>query len=345
MSAPRNTVIGIEGDRFTRNGTPTHAGRRFRGTDISGLLFISRMANAIVDDRNQSTRGVWAYADGPWDPARNTAEFVAALPAYRRCGLDAVAINMQGGSPQGYSWNQPWNLSGYAADGTPLGDTLARLDTVLAAADALGMAVNLGLFYGRAAARLEGEAAVLRALDATIAHVMAGGWRHVLIEIGNEIDNRAFTHDIIRPPRCAELIARVKEATWGRLKVSTSFNGGVVPPDHILAVSDYVLLHGNNVEHPDGIRAMVAAVRASPAYAGQPILFNEDDHYGFDEADNNMLAAVGARAGWGFFDYRRIREGFAEGYQSLPVDWGIASERKRGFFRLLARITGAEPPA
>jgi len=32
-------------------------------------------------------------------------------------------------------------------------------------------------------------------------------------------------------------------------------------------------------------------------------------------------------------------EGPDEGYQSPPVNWGISSERKRGFFRLLAEIT------
>ena len=330
------TKFAIDAGRFTRNGVPTHAGRMFRGADISGLLFNVRMANAIVDDRNPATSGVWAYNDGPWNALRNTREFCAALPVYRAHGLDAVAVNMQGGSPQGYSWNQPWDFSAYTPDGTPHADILVRLDMVLAAADAAGLAVNLGLFYGMAARRLTDEAAVLRAVDAVIAHVVAGGWQHVLIEIGNEIDNIAFTHDIIKPARCLELIARVR----GRLPVSTSFNGGVVPPDAFIAGSDYVLLHGNNVEHPDGIRAMVAAVRASPAYRGQPIVFNEDDHYDFAAPDNNMLAAIGAGASWGFFDYRRIRERFADGYQSLPVDWGITSERKRGYFGLLANITG-----
>jgi hypothetical protein len=330
------TAIAIDGERFTRNGTPTHAGRIFRGTDISGLLFNSRMANAIVDDRNPATSGVWSYADGPWDAARNTAEFIAMFPVYRAHGLDAVAINMQGGSPQGYSWHQPWDLSGFAPDGTPYADTLDRLDRVLAAADANGLAVILGVFYGWAARRMTDEAAVVRAFDTTVAHVTAGGWRHVLLEIGNEIDNAAFTHPIIQPPRCAELFARVQ----GRLPVSTSFNGGVVPPDHLIAVSDYILLHGNNVEQPDRIRAQVAAVRASAAYRGQPIVYNEDDHYEFDATDNNFLAAVNSRAGWGFFDYRRIRERFADGYQSLPVDWGINSARKQAFFALLKDITG-----
>jgi hypothetical protein len=33
-------------------------------------------------------------------------------------------------------------------------------------------------------------------------------------------------------------------------------------------------------------------------------------------------------------------EGFEEGYQSVPVDWGIRSARKRGFFELLAKVSG-----
>ena len=34
-------------------------------------------------------------------------------------------------------------------------------------------------------------------------------------------------------------------------------------------------------------------------------------------------------------------EGFDEGYQSVPVNWRISSERKRGFFNLLKEITGS----
>jgi len=32
--------------------------------------------------------------------------------------------------------------------------------------------------------------------------------------------------------------------------------------------------------------------------------------------------------------------GFDDGYQSVPVTWGIRSERKKGFFRLLEDLTG-----
>jgi hypothetical protein len=32
-------------------------------------------------------------------------------------------------------------------------------------------------------------------------------------------------------------------------------------------------------------------------------------------------------------------EGFESGYQSVPVDWGINSERKKMFFKKLREIT------
>jgi hypothetical protein len=33
-------------------------------------------------------------------------------------------------------------------------------------------------------------------------------------------------------------------------------------------------------------------------------------------------------------------EDFEQGYQNVPVDWGINSERKREFFEKLKEITG-----
>jgi len=69
-------------------------------------------------------------------------------------------------------------------------------------------------------------------------------------------------------------------------------------------------------------------------------LFNEDDHYDFEKSWNNFVAATSEHASWGFFDFRRQGEGLEEGYQSVPVAWGISSARKRGFFGLLMEMTG-----
>jgi hypothetical protein len=102
-------------------------------------------------------------------------------------------------------------------------------------------------------------------------------------------------------------------------------------------------LHGNGVSKPERIAEMVRQARAVPGYRPMPILFNEDDHFDFERPMNNFVAAVGAYASWGYFDFRMKGEGFAEGYQSVPVNWGARSARKQGFFRLLSDITGAKP--
>src|SRR5678815_1554443 len=98
----RHTTVSIVGDAFHVNGRPTYAGRTFRGMKVEGLLLNSRMVQGVFDDRNGQTRGNWNYPDGPWDPERNTREFVAAMPAWRQAGLVGFTINLQGGSPRGY---------------------------------------------------------------------------------------------------------------------------------------------------------------------------------------------------------------------------------------------------
>jgi hypothetical protein len=107
--------------------------------------------------------------------------------------------------------------------------------------------------------------------------------------------------------------------------------------------ADFLLLHGNGVSSPERIRQIVVRCRELPGYRGQPIVFNEDDHFGFEREDNHLLAALSQYASWGYFDYRMEGEGFEEGHQSVPVDWSIRSERKRGFYRLLAEVTGGRP--
>ena len=108
----RLTKVAIKGEQFFLNGQPTYAGRMWEGKRIEGLLFNSRMVQAIFDDRNPVTRSRWVYPDTKqWDPDRNTAEFIEMLPEWRRHGLLAVDICLQGGSPEGYSKSQPWKTA------------------------------------------------------------------------------------------------------------------------------------------------------------------------------------------------------------------------------------------
>lgn len=94
-----------------------------------------------------------------------------------------------------------------------------------------------------------------------------------------------------------------------------------------------------------------AEVRQVPGYRGQPIVNNEDDHYAFDQAENNYKQSIEDYVSWGYFDFRRTgsraeREGLAEeadikiGYQSVPVDWSISHPRKEAFFNYTKEISG-----
>jgi hypothetical protein len=351
VAAPgRKTIISIQGNEFYINGKPTFPGRYYNGKKIQGLLFTSRMANAIIDDHNPETRGVWAYADGPWDPERNTNELIAKLPLYRAHGLNSISINVQGGSPIGYGWHQPWHTSAYTPDGSLLPAYAARLKRVIEAADAADMAVVLGFFYMSSTPPLADEAAVVKATDLVTDLICEAGYTNVLIEVANESDLPGWKYQILTPARDHELVERIQARSQkrlatpaGRLLVSTSYATSAVPSAKLLNVADYVLFHGNALPTPDAMRSRIRELRSQPGYRGQPLLNNEDDHFDFDKPDNNMLAAIEGYSGWGFFDWRQIRERFVDGYQSLPVDWGINSERKKGFFGLLAKVTGSTP--
>ncbi|MDX1944361.1 MAG: hypothetical protein SFU86_03065, partial [Pirellulaceae bacterium] len=344
---PRRTEITIVGDDFHLNGKPTYSGRVWNGHRIEGLLLNSRMVQGIFDDLNPKTAEQWAYPDtGRWDADRNTREFVAAMPTWRKHGLLSFTINLQGGSPQGYSKNQPWHNSAFTDTGDLRPEYMARLKLILDKADELGMAPIVGYFYFGQDERLKDETAVLRATDEATRWLLDQGYRNVLVEVNNEC-NLKYDHEILQPRRVSELIRRVQGHTKDgrRLLVSTSYGGGKVPEARVVKVADFLLLHGNGVADSAKIGRMARETRAVEGYRPMPILFNEDDHFEFDEPTNNFVAAIGERASWGYFDFRKGNEKFADGYQSVPVDWGIHSSRKRSFFVKLAEITGSEPVA
>ena len=342
---PRKTAVSIVGDTFYINGRPTYEGRIWQGHKIEGLLLNSRMVQGIFDDQNPETTRLWAYPDtGKWDAERNTREFLAAMPAWREHGLLAFTINLQGGSPQGYSRDQPWHNSAINADGSLRIDFLDRLARIIDRADELGMVAILGIFYFGQDQRLADEAAVKRAVDNTLDWVFARGYTNVLIEVNNECNVR-YDHEILQPARVHELIEQVKSRTreGRRLLVGTSYGGNTIPKENVVRASDFLLVHGNGVKDLQRIAEMVRQCRAVPGYRPMPILFNEDDHFDFDQPDYNFKSALSEYASWGFFDFRMQGEKFDDGYQSVPVNWAISSPRKKAFFERLREITVGAP--
>jgi hypothetical protein len=332
----RRTEVSIHGDMFFVNGRPTYEGREYNGMKIEGLLMNSRMVQGIFDDLNPETVGAWAYPDtGKWDAERNTREFIAAMASWRTHGMLSFTICLQGGFPgEGYPGaRQLWHNSALRPDGSLRDDYMSRLERILDRADKLGMVPMLGIYYFGQDERIEDEAAVIRGVQNAVNWVLDKGYRNVLIEINNECNVR-YDHAILQPARVHELIELAKGITRDgrRLYVSTSYGGGTVPWENVMKVSDFILLHGNGVQEPQRMEAMIHAVRAMDVYRGQPIVNNEDDQpwrvaaQGFGHTGNNFVVCVKHYASWGYFDFRENDErgDFNQGFQSVPVNWQIS---------------------
>lgn len=334
------TAVSIIDDAFYINGEITYPGRFYQGNKVEGLLLNTRMVQGIFDDRNPETIHLWEYPDtGEWDPERNTREFLSAMPTWRAHGVLAFTLNLQGGSPEGYSKAQPWHNSGIEADGSLNSDYLSRLERIIDFADALGMVVILGYFYFGQDQRITDENAVKKAVDNATGWLFDKGYTNVIVEVNNECNVR-YAHEILQPERVHELIERVKATTHNgnRFLVGTSYGGGRVPLENVVRSSDFLLIHGNGVSDPNRIIEMVQQTREVPGYRPIPILFNEDDHFDFDKPLNNFVAAVSQYASWGYFDPGE--NDYCNGYQSVPVQWQLNTPRKRAFFQKARDITG-----
>jgi hypothetical protein len=120
-----------------------------------------RLVQGIFDDLNPETRLKWAYPDaGVRDPGRNTREYIAAMPEWRRHGALDFTINLQGGSPEGYSTAQPWENSAIDPAGALRPGCMARLARILHRAGELRMVAVVGFFYFGQDQRVRDEAAV-----------------------------------------------------------------------------------------------------------------------------------------------------------------------------------------
>lgn len=264
----------------------------------------SRMIQGIFDDANPATVTRWRYPDtAKWDTERNTREFIAAMPEWRRHGLLSFTIGLQGGSPEGYSKLQPWRNSAFEPDGTLKPDFMDRLERILDKADELGMVAMVNYFYFGQDEHFESDKAIQHACHEASMWILTRGYRNVMVDLVNECDNRAYQMESVKAANAANLIELTKSYNHEgrRLLVGTSFNGGVVPTDAVVKASDFVLLHGNGVKDPARIVEMVRLVRALPSYRPMPVLFNEDDHFDFDQPSNNMRKALESYASWGYY--------------------------------------------
>lgn len=352
------TNVSICGEKFLINNIPTHQGRQYKGSTVEGLLFNNRVVQALFDDENPDTAHQWCYPDtGTWDADRNVQEFCDALPLYKTHGCDAVTINLQGGMPVTNTESvQPWLNTAFDPHGNLKPAYLDRLHRLLGAADKAGIVVIVGLYYFGQDKYLVDEAAIRNGVVKASQWLLETGFDNILIEICNESDIPHYTHDILMPEKVHELIELCKSVNKDgrRLLASTSFAGGAyhmrkngildrsdmealnkgMPTEAAISVSDFSLIHTN--EHDmKTTREVVNRVRKMDAFKENPmpICINEDSI-----CVTNLFAALDAYAPWGYYD--QGVNNYWDGYQSVPVNWGINTPNKRAFFDAVAEVTG-----
>jgi hypothetical protein len=339
------TVVTISGESFLIDGSLTYSGMNYHGVSVEGLLLNSRMVQGIFDDENPETRVLWQYPDADdYDAERNTREFVAAMPQWREHGLLAFTVCLQGGGPiygKPFPYDEYLN-SAYQPDGHLKPAYMARLEAICDQAAELKMAVILSLaYFGMDHRHLEDPGAVRRMADEVVDWLADHDYRHVLIEIANEstrIRARSGQVDV------RELIPRVRERSREkyrdgfRLLCATSGGGGWLPPDDLIELMDFVLVHGNGQSPADHVR-MIKELRSREVFRSspKPIVFNEA------HTDIRCLRVCAENhASWGYFD--QGTNNYRDGYQTPPVRWDTNTEKKRAFFDLVKAIaTGAEP--
>jgi hypothetical protein len=351
------TRIDIVGEKFFINGKPTYEGRTYEGRPVEGLLFNSRMVQAIFDDENPETRKYWAYPDtGAWDPQRNTDEFCAMLPDYRKRGLLGVTVGLQGGgsiySPEIYD---RYLCSAFAPDGSFKPDYFRRMEQVLAAADACGMVVIVNYFYWKQAARLE-SGKVIEDVTARVSEwLLNSGCRNILVDVANEAGVGHGLDPLITPEAVHRLIEIVQQTTVNgrRLLVGASSGGcDALPTGRWAELEDISMPHGNWCSAAE-LGEKLRRFKSSPAFIKRPrpVMVNEDTIY-----IENLNAAFTEGCSWGFY-HQGYGSGYKDrtdwtakpretsfeqlsGYQTLPINWGMNESTKRAFFDRVAEITG-----
>lgn len=330
------THIGIQGTRWLINGAPANPGSRSEGT-----LQSARLVQGIWDDENTSSRHLWDYTDGPWDPERNLAGLMAAMPTYAAHGLNAITLSLQGGSPTrgglpGGTWegtDQTPLATAFASDGTFKEPWRSRAARAIEAADSHGLVVILTVLYFGQAHRFDDEAAAERAVRGVAAWIDEQGYENVVLEIGNEMgayDYGGFalfntTRGLpglvtsIRSRHPDLLVTLSHSNTHGRTR---QIDQG------LLDAVDVLLIHGNS-ESDEEMEGDVAWLRER--FDG-PIHVNEDTAKAIDDERFDLLTRLGV--GNGYYDQT--------GFQSPPTVWSLDSDRKRDYF---ARVREATTPA
>jgi hypothetical protein len=326
----------------------TYSGSGFR-REARGKLMNLRLAQALFHDE-------W-LREHPFDPDQNTNNVIEALDFYKRHGIWAINVSLQGGNP-GYSpqanginrqngakygKEEGLLVSAFRPDGTLKPEWLARLERLVRAADQRGMVVCLMYFYQGQDEVLDSPEAIEAAARNATDWLIDRKIRNVIIDVANEWDLQGDTWDHVQyiPQNIATLVETVRERFQIKradfaLPIGASTGGRMNYPASLAQVCDLVILHGNG-------RTPAEKAERLQAFRGLavPVWMNEDDN-GRETTQANLAKELAScdmlfqgAAGWGYMPWvqaQRFPFRFQPGPSAEFTDHTPVPERDAAYF-------------
>lgn len=317
------TKLSIIEDKFYMNGNLTYA--EIPGCTHQGLLMNARFIQGIFDDKTGMER--YQRFGRHFDAEKNTQELIAALPEWYAAGLRAITVGFQGGGPCFTIDNFTIENNPFGRDGVQIDPAyLTRMDRIIRAADAIGMAVIVSLFYGAQSRFLEDDRAVENAVRYTARWLKENTYKNVIIEIANEHDVDCFAvHPILsREEGIVKLIRFAREESGG-MPVGCSGTGGYFSKK-IAEESDVILIHGNGQNRS---RLQLLINKAKAVRPVRPVVINEDS-----QAISQLEVTFQNEVSWGYYNNMTKQE--------PPVDWGITKGEDTYFALRMKEYLGIE---
>ncbi len=323
------TKISIQNDLFLINDHLTYTEIENSPPKVHGLLMNARFIQGIFDDKAEPSRFA-RFGHSTFDPAKHTADLIAALPNWQAHGLRAFTVGFQGGGPCFTIDNNTLHNNPFGEDGLSLDpDYAARMDQLIRGADACGVVVIVSYFYGSQTRFLHDGRAVRNAVTTASRFLQAGGYTNVLIEVANEYDIMPFQiHPLLYYPEGVATLIDLARQKSGGMAVGCSGRGGSINRE-IAEASDFVLIHGNGCTR-QRLYNMVRDIRSWQL--NKPIVCNEDS-----QVIGQLAVAFKTGISWGYYNNMTKQE--------PPVDWSITPGEDTFFAHRLAQGLGIDVPS
>jgi hypothetical protein len=317
------TILGITGDNFTINGAFTYSESSESLPNARGLLMNSRFIQAIFDDKAEPSR--FSRFGMTWDADENTERLISALPDWKRYGLLAFTVGLQGGMPVLTIENHTIDNNPYSDDGKTIDSPyLMRLDKLIRAADTLGMVVIVSMLYQGQSNRMRDGRCIRNAVKTCSGFLKENAYSNVIIEVANEYNVGNFkNHPLVYfPEGIVTLIDLAREAS-GDMPVGSSGGGLHVSPE-VCQASDVILVHGNGATEQTYYN-MIRKVQA--LNLNRPIVCNEDS-----PRFTQLKVAMKTHTSWGYYNNHTKQE--------PPADWTITPGEDQFYAWRMADLVG-----